>query len=92
MVVIPSWQDLRQKPNMLKGDAQLDQSLEKAVESRRSAEAARKARIFNTRLRVMGLDLDALNQQIKEKKQQENKEKLQSEAFGKKKKKAVMSL
>ncbi|XP_024149863.1 RIB43A-like with coiled-coils protein 1 [Oryzias melastigma] len=66
---------------MLKGDAQLDQSLEKAVESRRSAEAARKARIFNTRLRVMGLDLDALNQQIKEKKQQENKEKLQSEAF-----------
>ncbi|RVE70522.1 hypothetical protein OJAV_G00065250 [Oryzias javanicus] len=66
---------------MLKGDAQLNQSLEKAVESRRSAEAARKARIFNTRLRVMGLDLDSLNQQVKEKQQHENIEKLQSEAF-----------
>lgn len=68
---------------MFKGDARQDQSLTKAVEGRRSAEAARKARIFNTRLRVMGLDLDALNQQVKEKLQQENLEKLQSNALGK---------
>ncbi|XP_004070485.1 RIB43A-like with coiled-coils protein 1 [Oryzias latipes] len=66
---------------MFKGDARQDQSLTKAVEGRRSAEAARKARIFNTRLRVMGLDLDALNQQVKEKLQQENLEKLQSNAL-----------
>uniref|UniRef100_A0A3P9KFZ0 RIB43A-like with coiled-coils protein 1 n=1 Tax=Oryzias latipes TaxID=8090 RepID=A0A3P9KFZ0_ORYLA len=62
---------------MSKGDAPQDQSLTKAVEGRRYAEAARKARIFNTRLRVMGLDLDALNQQVKDKQQQENMEKLQ---------------
>ncbi|KAK9515374.1 hypothetical protein VZT92_026026 [Zoarces viviparus] len=50
---------------------------------RRSAETARKARIFNTRLRVMGLDLDALNQQVQEKKHQQNLEKQRDKAFDK---------
>ncbi|XP_017286437.1 RIB43A-like with coiled-coils protein 1 [Kryptolebias marmoratus] len=67
---------------MYKVDPLLDQSTEKAVEARRSAEAARKARIFNTRLRVMGLDTDALNQQVQEKKQQQNLEKQRDKAFG----------
>ncbi|XP_059189782.1 RIB43A-like with coiled-coils protein 1 [Centropristis striata] len=48
-----------------------DESTKRAVERRQSAEAARKARIFNTRLRVMGLDLEALKQQVEEKKQQQ---------------------
>lgn len=68
---------------MDKVDLLLDKSTDKAVKTRRSAEAARKARIFNTRLRVIGLDTDALNRQIQEKKQQQNMEKQRDKAFGK---------
>ncbi|KAF1390519.1 hypothetical protein PFLUV_G00058900 [Perca fluviatilis] len=68
---------------MYKVDLPVEQSLEKAVERRRSAETARKARIFNTRLRVMGLDLDALNQQVQEKKHQQNMEIQRGNAFDK---------
>ncbi|XP_056240551.1 RIB43A-like with coiled-coils protein 1 [Seriola aureovittata] len=68
---------------MYKVDLPVDQSIEKAVERRRSAATARKARIFNTRLRVMGLDLDALNQQVQEKNHKENMEKQRHKAFDK---------
>lgn len=68
---------------MYKVDLPVDQSTEKSVERRRSAETARKDRIFNTRLRVMGLDLDALNQQVLEKKHQQNVEMQRDKAFGK---------
>ncbi|XP_060930850.1 RIB43A-like with coiled-coils protein 1 [Limanda limanda] len=64
-------------------DLPVDQSTEKAVERRRSAESARKARIFNTHLRVMGLDTDVLNQQVQEKKQQQNIERQRDKAFDK---------
>lgn len=60
-----------------------DQTIEKAVERRRSAEAARKARIFNTRLRVMGIDTNALRKQIEDKKHRENMEMQHNKAFGK---------
>ncbi|KAM4738256.1 RIB43A-like with coiled-coils protein 1 [Anableps anableps] len=66
---------------MYKVDLPLDQPKEKALEARRSAESARKARIFNTRLRVIGLDLDALNQQVEEKKHRQNIEKQRDQAF-----------
>ncbi|XP_041656271.1 RIB43A-like with coiled-coils protein 1 [Cheilinus undulatus] len=66
---------------MYKVDLPLDQSIEKAVERRRSAETARKARIFNTRLRVMGLDTDALNQQVQEKKHKQNMEIQRDKAY-----------
>ncbi|CAB1452632.1 unnamed protein product [Pleuronectes platessa] len=69
--------------NMYKVDFPVDQSAEKAVERRRSAESARKARIFNTRLRVMGLDTDVLNQQVQEKKHQQNIERQRDKAFDK---------
>ncbi|XP_075947075.1 RIB43A-like with coiled-coils protein 1 [Anarhichas minor] len=68
---------------MYKVDLPVDPSIENAVEMRRSAETARKARIFNTRLRVLGLDLDALNQQVQEKKHQQNMEKQRDKAFDK---------
>ncbi|KAM7411949.1 hypothetical protein PAMA_021767 [Pampus argenteus] len=68
---------------MYKVNLPLDKSIEKAVERRRTAEAARKAQIFNTRLRVMGLDLDALNQQVHEKKHQQNMQSQQDKAFDK---------
>lgn len=67
---------------MYKVDLPVDQSTEKAVERRRTAENARKARIFNTRLRVMGLDLDALNQQVQERKLQQHTETQRDKAFG----------
>lgn len=60
-----------------------DQPTEKAVDRRRSAETARKARIFNTRLRVMGIDVDALNRQAEDKKHQQSMEMQQNKAFGK---------
>ncbi|XP_071332277.1 RIB43A-like with coiled-coils protein 1 [Trachinotus anak] len=68
---------------MHKVDLPVDQSIEKAVERRRSAATARKDRILNTRLRVMGLDLDALNQQVQEKKHQQNIERQRHKAFEK---------
>lgn len=60
-----------------------EQSIEKAVERRRSAEAARKARIFNTRLRVMGIDTNALSKQVEDRKHSENMEMQCNKAFGK---------
>lgn len=68
---------------MYKVDLPVDQSIKKDVERRRSAETARKARIFNTRLRVMGLDLNALNQQVQEKKHKQSMERQRDKAFGK---------
>lgn len=67
---------------MYKVDLPVDQFTEKAVARRRSAEKERKSRILNTRLRVMGLDLDALNQQVQEKKHQQNMERQRENAFG----------
>ncbi|XP_037334519.2 RIB43A-like with coiled-coils protein 1 [Pungitius pungitius] len=66
---------------MYKVDLPSDSSIENALERRRSAETARKARIFNTRQRVLGLDLDALNQQVQEKKHQQNMEKQRDKAY-----------
>lgn len=68
---------------MYKGDLPTDQSMKVAVDRRRSAETARKARIFNTRLRVMGLDIDALNKQVEEKKHQQNMEMQRDKSYGK---------
>ncbi|KAJ0036808.1 hypothetical protein NQD34_005485 [Periophthalmus magnuspinnatus] len=59
---------------MYKVDLPVDQSTQNAVERRRAAESARKERIFNTRLRVMGLDLHALEQQVQDRKHQQHLE------------------
>ncbi|XP_029995084.1 RIB43A-like with coiled-coils protein 1 [Sphaeramia orbicularis] len=66
---------------MYKVDLPVDDSTERVVERRRSAETARKARIFNSRLRVIGIDSDALNQQVHEKNHQQNMEKQRDKAF-----------
>lgn len=68
---------------MYKGYFPKDQSGDKAVERRRAAETARKARIFNTKQRVIGLDLDTLNKQVQEKKHLQDIQRQQDEAFGK---------
>lgn len=77
------WQGFSPIGRMQSFDLPEDQATLKAVEKRRSAESARKARIYDTRLRVMGLDVDALNQQVEEKRRRQNMEILRDEAFGK---------
>nr|XP_054601876.1 RIB43A-like with coiled-coils protein 1 [Nothobranchius furzeri] len=67
--------------NMYRVDLPVDQSMERAIDKRRSAEAERKAWIYNTRLRVMGLDVDALNKQVQEKKLQQHTKKQQDKAW-----------
>ncbi|XP_014893401.1 RIB43A-like with coiled-coils protein 1 [Poecilia latipinna] len=66
---------------MYKVDLPVDDSQDKVVEARRSAERARKARFFNPRQRVMGVDLDALNQQVLENKHKRSCEKLRNRDF-----------
>ncbi|XP_027879885.1 RIB43A-like with coiled-coils protein 1 [Xiphophorus couchianus] len=66
---------------MYKVDLPVDDSKDKVVEARRSAERARKARFFNPRRRVMGLDLDALNQQVLENKYKRSCEKQRDRDF-----------
>lgn len=68
---------------MYKVDLLVDPSTERDVERRRAAESARKERIFNTRLRVLGLDLQALKQQEQEKKHLQNMERQRDRAYGK---------
>ncbi|XP_030625557.1 RIB43A-like with coiled-coils protein 1 [Chanos chanos] len=53
----------------------------KAVERRRAAEAARRVRIFNTKNRVMGLDLPAIENQVTEKREREKMEKQRDRAY-----------
>ncbi|TNN56954.1 RIB43A-like with coiled-coils protein 1 [Liparis tanakae] len=77
------WAEPSKTEKMYKVDLPVDPSVENAVKMRRSAETARRARIFNTRLRVMGLDLDAINQQVQEKKHHQNMEKQRDKAFDK---------
>lgn len=68
---------------MYKVDLPVEDSTERAVERRRAAETARKGRIFNPRLRVIGIDSDALNLQLYEKTHQQNMGKQRNKAFGK---------
>uniref|UniRef100_A0A8C6SZQ3 RIB43A-like with coiled-coils protein 1 n=1 Tax=Neogobius melanostomus TaxID=47308 RepID=A0A8C6SZQ3_9GOBI len=66
---------------MHKVDLPVDQSTQNAVERRRAAESARKERIFNTRLRVIGLDLQALEQQVQDRKHQHHLEKQRDRVY-----------
>ncbi|KAK9954144.1 hypothetical protein ABG768_016240 [Culter alburnus] len=60
---------------MYKVDLPVDESVQQAVERRRAAEAERKSRIFNTRNRVIGVDLRALHKQQEEKRERLEMEK-----------------
>ncbi|XP_054905327.1 RIB43A-like with coiled-coils protein 1 [Poeciliopsis prolifica] len=66
---------------MYKVDLPVDDSKDKVAEARRSAERARKARFFNPRVRVMGVDLEALNKQVLENKLKRDCEKLRDRDF-----------
>ncbi|XP_056154960.1 RIB43A-like with coiled-coils protein 1 [Lampris incognitus] len=66
---------------MYKVDLPADQSTDEVIERRRAAEATRKTRIFNTRSRVIGLDIHVLDQQVNEKKQRQSMEEQRDKAF-----------
>lgn len=64
-------------------DVPEDESVMRAVERRRAAEFARQKRIFNARNRVIGLDVQALKQQVAEKRRSEERELQRQMAWGK---------
>lgn len=66
---------------MYKVDIPLDYKESAVIERRKNAEAARKSRIFDSKSRVIGVDLAALDSQVKQRKEQENDEKLRNGAF-----------
>lgn len=66
---------------MYKLDLPVDYKEAAAIERRRNMEEQRKSRIFNAKTRTIGVDLQALDQQIKDRKQQEDYEQKRSDAF-----------
>ena len=68
---------------MYKLDLPIDYKEAAAIERRRNQEEQRKSRIFNAKTRVIGLDLQALDQQAKDRAQMEDLERKRDKAFGK---------
>ena len=68
---------------MYKLDLPVDYKESAAIERRKNMEEQRKSRIFNAQVRTIGLDLQAVEQQMKDRKQSEFMEKKRDEAFGK---------
>ncbi|XP_074645300.1 RIB43A-like with coiled-coils protein 2 [Tubulanus polymorphus] len=66
---------------MYKLDLPIDHKEYAAIERRRNMEAQRQSRIFNARVRTIGVDLDAIGQQVADKQQMEDYEKRREEAF-----------
>jgi len=66
---------------MYKVDIPLDYKESAIIERRKNAEASRKSRIFDSKQRVIGVDLAALDAQVKQRKEQENDEKLRHTAY-----------
>jgi len=68
---------------MYKLDLPLDYKEAAAIERRRNQEAQRKSRIFNAKVRTIGIDKQGLEQQVHDRKQMELMEKKRDEAFRK---------
>ena len=67
---------------MYKVDIPLDYKEVAAVERRRIQEEQRKGRIFNSKARQIGIDVNVLEKQIQDKKQMQMTEKMREDAFG----------
>lgn len=68
---------------MYKVDVAVDESSMRAAERRRAAEGERRKRVLNTRNRVIGLDVHALEQQVAERREREEAERQREMAYGK---------
>ncbi|XP_036596033.1 RIB43A-like with coiled-coils protein 1 [Trichosurus vulpecula] len=66
---------------MYKVDIQPEQAEAVAIEARRNQEKQRQSRIFNVRDRVIGVDVEALNSQVQERKRRETAERAREAAF-----------
>ncbi|KAM4696777.1 RIB43A-like with coiled-coils protein 2 [Rhinophrynus dorsalis] len=66
---------------MYKVDLLPDLKEASAIERRRNREQQRQSRIFNARVRTIGVDVSALEGQVQERKMSENTEKARDEAF-----------
>lgn len=67
---------------MYKLDLPIDYKEAAAIERRRNQEEQRKSRIFNAKTRIIGIDRQAVDQQVKDRRQMEEFERRRSEAFG----------
>ena len=67
---------------MYKLDLPIDYKEAAAIERRRNQEEQRKSRIFNAKTRLIGIDMQALEQQAADRRQMEEMERKRSEAFG----------
>jgi hypothetical protein len=67
---------------MYKLDLPVDFKEQAAIERRRRLEKERQSRIFNNKHRLIGVDLEALEQQRQDKLFMEEMERKRSEAFG----------
>ncbi|XP_007530905.1 RIB43A-like with coiled-coils protein 1 [Erinaceus europaeus] len=67
---------------MYKTDLSVDPKEVAAIQARRNREKDRQARFFNVRTRVMGVDVEALNKQVEERKLREATERNKEAAHG----------
>nr|XP_058147916.1 RIB43A-like with coiled-coils protein 1 isoform X2 [Dasypus novemcinctus] len=67
---------------MHKVDLSSDHKEAAAIEARRNREKERQSRFFNVRNRVMGVDVEALNNQVEERKLREARERSREAAYG----------
>ncbi len=67
---------------MYKLDLPVDYKEAAAIERRKNMEEQRKSRIFNAKTRLIGVDMQALDQQIQEKKQIQETENRRDRAYG----------
>ena len=68
--------------SMYKLDLPIDYKEAAAIERRCNMEEQRKSRIFNAQTRLIGIDLQAVDQQMKDNKQSKFMEKKRDDAFG----------
>ena len=67
---------------MYKLDLPIDYKEAAAIERRRNMEEQRKSRIFNAKTRLIGIDLQAVEQQMNDKKQIQERENRRERAHG----------
>lgn len=68
---------------MYKLDIPVDYKESAAIERRKNMEEQRKSRIFNAKTRTIGIDLQALEQQMHDRLSMEDRERKRDDAFGK---------
>ena len=68
---------------MYKLDLPIDQKEAAAIERRRNQELERQNRIFNAKVRTIGVDAQGIQEQVHDRKLQEQRDRDRDEAFGK---------